>query len=98
MLKKAGKLRGIVSSVMVSLLFLSLFVLAFTALPAKAQSGTICINPNGSISSPVPANITTYNNVAYTFTGNNYLPIVVERSNIIINGKGYTLRARAEVV
>jgi parallel beta-helix repeat protein len=86
-------LRIIGSSIIVTLLFLSLFAFAFTIQPAKAQSGgTITINPNGSISSPVPANITTSNNVTYTFTGNNYLPIVVNRSNIIINGRGYTLQ------
>jgi len=65
----------------------------FTLQPARAQSGTIIINPDGSISSPVPANITTHDNVTYTFTGNNYLPIVVNRSNIIINGRGYTVQA-----
>jgi parallel beta-helix repeat protein len=61
--------------------------------PAGALTGTVTINPDGSISSPVPANITTRDNVTYTFTGNNYLPIVVNRSNIIINGNGYTLNA-----
>jgi parallel beta-helix repeat protein len=60
-----------------------------------AQSGTIYINPDGSIISPVwiTANITTSDNVTYTFTGSNYLPIVVNRSNIIINGMGHTLQA-----
>jgi parallel beta-helix repeat protein len=92
-LKKGEMLRIMASSLIVALLFLSLFVFAFTIQPAKAQSGTIIINPNGSISSPVPANITTSNNVTYTFTGNNYLPIVVNRSNIIIDGMGHTLQA-----
>jgi parallel beta-helix repeat protein len=59
--------------------------------PAGALTGSITINPDGSISSPVPANITTSDNVTYTFTGNNYLPIVVNRSNIIINGNGHAL-------
>jgi parallel beta-helix repeat protein len=69
---------------------------AFNVEPIKAQSGEIIINPNGSISSPVPANITISNNETYTFTGNNYLPIVVQRSNIIINGMGHTLQAVGE--
>jgi parallel beta-helix repeat protein len=60
---------------------------------AKAVSGEIIINPDGSISSPVSANITTSDNVTYTFTGNNYLPIIVNRNNIIINGNGHTLQA-----
>ena len=59
---------------------------------AKAISGTIYIAPDGSISPP-NANITTSDHIMYTFTGNNYLPIIVNRSNIIINGKGRTLQA-----
>ncbi|HML02076.1 MAG TPA: NosD domain-containing protein [Candidatus Bathyarchaeia archaeon] len=75
-----------------------MFVFAFTLQPACASAGeTITINPNGSISSPVSANITTSNNVTYTFTGNNYLPIVVNRSNIVINGMGYTLQTSRRV-
>jgi parallel beta-helix repeat protein len=68
---------------------------AFNVQPAKAQSGTIYINPNGSISSPVPANITNSGNVTYTFTGNNYLPIVVDRSNIVIDGNGCVLQGNS---
>jgi parallel beta-helix repeat protein len=82
-------LRRIASSIIITLLFLSLFVFAFTIQPAKA-TGPIYINPDGSIT-PSTANITTTDHVTYTFTGNNYLPIIVERSNIIINGNGYTL-------
>ena len=74
-------MKGVVSSLTVALLLLSLFVFAFTVHLARAATGTIIINPNGSISSPVPANITTSDNVTYTFTGNNYLPIVVNRSS-----------------
>ena len=72
-------MKRIVSSLVVGLLFLGLFAFMLTVQPARATSGTITINPNGSISSPAghPANITTSNNVTYTFTGNNYLPIVV---------------------
>jgi parallel beta-helix repeat protein len=79
----------------VASLFLSLFLIAFTIQPAKAQPGTIYINPDGSITPPT-ANITSYGNLThffYTFTGNNYLPIVVNRSNIMINGMGYLLQA-----
>jgi len=73
---------------------MSIFVFAFNVNTIKAQSGgTIYINPDGSISSPVTANITISNNETYTFTGDNYFPIVVNRSNIVVNGKGYTLQA-----
>jgi uncharacterized repeat protein (TIGR02543 family) len=74
-----------------ALLLSSLFTFASTVQPVKAQ-GTIYIMPDGSINPPT-ANITTPDRVTYTFTGNNYLPIVVQRSNIIIDGRGYTLRA-----
>jgi parallel beta-helix repeat protein len=93
MLEEARDLRRIVSSLIVALLFLGFSVFTFTIQPTKEQSGTIIINPNGSISSPVAANITNSGNVTYTFSGNNYLPIVVNRSNIIINGEGHTLQA-----
>jgi parallel beta-helix repeat protein len=78
----------------VALLFLGLFAFVFTDQPARAQSsGTIIINPDGSISSPVPANITTSDMVTYNFNGSNYLPIVVNKSNTIINGMGHMLQA-----
>jgi hypothetical protein len=94
---KRVRLRRIPSGLVVLLLFLGLSIFTFNFQPAKAQfGGTIIINPDGSISSPVPANITTSDNVTYTFTGNNYLPIVVDRSNIIINGKGYTVQGLDE--
>ena len=94
MLGKAGKLRRIVSIIFIVLLFSGLSVFASNIQSVKAQyEGTIVINPDGSISSPVPANISMSDYVTYTFTGNNSLPIIVNRSNIIINGRGYTLQA-----
>jgi parallel beta-helix repeat protein len=72
---------------------LGLSAFAFNVQSAKAQSGgTIVINPNGTISSPVTANITISENETYTFNSNNYLPIIVNRSNIRIDGRGYTLQ------
>jgi parallel beta-helix repeat protein len=80
----------VASIVGAALLLLGLFVCAFTVQPAKA-AGTIYINADGSIT-PVTANITTSDKITYTFTGNNYLPMVVNRSNIVVNGNGYTLQ------
>ena len=86
-------MRRIASSIILALLFLSLFAFAFTLQTARAQ-GYIWILANGSIaSSGQPANITTSDNITYTFTGNNYLPMMVDRSNIIINGMGHKLQA-----
>lgn len=53
--------------------------------------GTIYIKADGSIE-PLTANITTADNVTYTFTDNNYDSIVVERDNIVVDGAGYTLQ------
>jgi parallel beta-helix repeat protein len=78
---------------MISLLFLSLFVLAFTARPAKAQSGgTIYINPDGSIDPPT-APISTVDNITYIFTGNIINEsIFVNRDYVTIDGAGYALQ------
>ena len=58
-------------------------------------SGTIYIRADGSIDPPtVP--ISTTDNVTYTFTGNVYDSIVVERDNIIIDGAGYNLQGAGE--
>ncbi|MDH5793899.1 MAG: right-handed parallel beta-helix repeat-containing protein [Candidatus Bathyarchaeota archaeon] len=53
-------------------------------------SGTIYIRADGSID-PSTVNISRTGYV-YTFTGNIEGSIVVERSNILIDGKGYTLQ------
>jgi parallel beta-helix repeat protein len=71
-------------------------MLAFNIQPTKA-TGTIYIRADGSIDPP-DAPISTVDNVTYTLTGNitSYADgIVVERSNIIIDGNGYTLQASA---
>ena len=54
-------------------------------------SGTIYIRDDGSIDPPT-ANITTADDVTYTFTDNNYDEIVVERDNILLDGQGYLLQ------
>jgi parallel beta-helix repeat protein len=52
--------------------------------------GTITIKADGSVDPPTTP-ITTADNVTYTFTGNISDEIVVQRSNIIVDGNGYTL-------
>ena len=54
-------------------------------------SGTIHIRADGSIDPPT-ANITSADNVTYTFIGNINESIVVERNNIVVEGAGYTLQ------
>jgi parallel beta-helix repeat protein len=50
-------------------------------------SRTIYIRVNGLVEGS--DKIVTLDNVTYTFTGNVYDEIVIERSNIVIDGKGY---------
>lgn len=74
------------------------FVLVLSSIPMFVESikpveasGTIYIRADGSIDPPT-ANITTIGNVTYTFAGNIYDEIVVERDNIVVDGAGYTLQ------
>jgi parallel beta-helix repeat protein len=60
---------------------------------AKAESGTITINADGSIT-PFIAAIYTADDMTYTLTGNITTAtegILIERSNIVLNGAGYTV-------
>jgi len=54
-------------------------------------SGTIYIRADGSID-PSTAPISSLDDTTYTFTDDIYDSIVVERSNIIIDGEGHTLQ------
>ncbi|UCH70191.1 MAG: right-handed parallel beta-helix repeat-containing protein, partial [Candidatus Bathyarchaeota archaeon] len=79
-----------VSGFMITLIVVSVLTLEFNIQPVKA-SGTIYIKADGSVEG------TTYivsdDNVTYTFTADITDTIVVQRSNIIIDGKGHTLQA-----
>jgi parallel beta-helix repeat protein len=84
------------SGVMISLLFVGMIVLAFNVRVAKAfNAQTVCINADGSVT-PAGAPVTTSDNITYTFSGNISYPayegIFVNRSNIIIDGNGYTVQ------
>ncbi|MEM3578342.1 MAG: NosD domain-containing protein [Candidatus Bathyarchaeia archaeon] len=58
-----------------------------------AADGIIYINADGSIT-PSEANITTTDYVTYTFNGTNVYSIVVNRSNIIIDGNGFAVQGK----
>jgi len=73
-----------------TLLFIGVLILTFNVQPVEA-SGTIYINADGSIT-PSTANITTVDNITYTFIDNNYDEIIVERDNIIVDGADHTLQ------
>jgi len=73
-----------------TLLLIGMLTLAFNIQPAKA-SGTIYIRADGSVE-PDTAPISSVDNVTYTFSGNIYDGIVVERDNIVVDGAGYTVQ------
>ncbi|MDH5482221.1 MAG: right-handed parallel beta-helix repeat-containing protein [Candidatus Bathyarchaeota archaeon] len=81
--------KNIVYSLVLVFVLIGVFGLAFRAQQAEA-SGTIYIKADGSVGG------TTYivsdDNVTYTFTADITDTIVVQRSNIIIDGKGHTLQ------
>ena len=89
-------LKKIVSGIMLTLLLVGMFTLAFNIQPAVAD-GNIHIRANGAIDPPT-APISTLDNVTYTLTGNISSPsktaIYIERDNIILDGAGYTLDGR----
>jgi parallel beta-helix repeat protein len=88
-------MRRIVSVMILALLLVGAFMLAFNVGLVHAQAETIYINSDGSVS-PFNAPISSVDNVTYTFTGNMSYPayngIVVERSNIVIDGNGYNVQ------
>jgi parallel beta-helix repeat protein len=81
--------RKAVLGIMLTLLFIGIFSFAFDIQQLEA-AGTITIKADGSIEGTT--DIMTVDNVTYTFTDNINDSIVVERSNIIIDGKGYTVQ------
>ena len=89
-------MRRIVFWALLVLLCAGAFMLAFNVRLVRAQAPeTVYINSDGSVS-PSSAPISTVDNVTYTFTGNisypTYYGIVVDRSNIVIDGNGYALQ------
>jgi len=77
-------MKNIGSALLVTLILVATLIMAFDIRPVKA-AGTIYIRADGSID-PSTANITTTDNVTYTFTNNNFGSIVVERDGIIVDG------------
>ncbi|MDH5634489.1 MAG: hypothetical protein OEY30_01540, partial [Candidatus Bathyarchaeota archaeon] len=72
------------------MLFLGAFLATFFKVNILANAaGTIYIKANGLVEGT--DKITNENNVTYTFTDDLNDSIVVQRSNIIIDGDGYTL-------
>jgi len=82
------RLRGLLMS---ALLLVGVLGLTFSVAPVGAGGGTFCIRADGSVDPP-GAPISSVDNVTYTFTADIYDSIVVERSNIVVDGAGYAVQ------
>jgi len=88
-------MRRIVSGILLTMLLTSMLTLPFNIQTAKAEPGTIYIRADGSIDPPTAP--IQRNGGIYTLTDNIYDSIVVQRSNIIIDGAGYTVQGSGSV-
>jgi len=82
------------SGIMFTLFLVGTLTFTFNIQPGKAWTGTVYIRADGSID-PSDAPITTCDYVNYNFTDNVFTDaygVVVERNNIVIDGKGCTLQ------
>ncbi|MGB9676774.1 MAG: hypothetical protein ACPL0C_06280 [Candidatus Bathyarchaeales archaeon] len=89
---------GVIAVVMLlALLFAGITTFVGKIKPTEAENGgkIIYINADGSIT-PQEANITRTDDVIYTFNGTNSYPIVVNRSNIIIDGNCFAVQGKKE--
>jgi len=75
---------------MVFVLLVAVFGVVLNVPLVRDNSGTIYIRANGLVEGT--DKIASADNITYTFTDNIYDEIVVERSNIIIDGNGYILQ------
>lgn len=82
--------RKTVSGIILAVFLTSILSLAFNIQPAKA-GGTITIREDGIVD-PETAPIQRVGEFFYMFTGDISWPIVVRRSNITLDGAGYTLQ------
>jgi parallel beta-helix repeat protein len=83
-------MKRISSAILLFLLLTASLVLTNNLKLVKASS-IIYIKADGSIEPPT-ANITTFDNITYFFTGNNYAEIVVERDDIVVDGAHHVVQ------
>jgi len=83
-------LKRITSATMLSVLFIGLLTLAFNIDSAKAF-GIIYIRADGSID-PLTASVSSIDNATYIFTDNVNDSIVIEKNDIVVDGKGFTVQ------
>ena len=82
---------------LISGLFLLLTSVSFMIRVERVEaSGTVYIRANGLVEGT--DKITSADNITYTFTGNVNDSLIIERSNIIVDGEGYTLQGNGSDV
>jgi len=84
--------RKVASGTTLTLLLIGMLMLTFSIQPIKA-AGTIYIRADGSVDPPT-APISSVDNVTYTFTGDVFESIEIERDNIVVDGAGYRVQGR----
>jgi len=84
--------RKALSGMMLTPLLVGMLTSAFYIQPVKAGE-TVYIRADGGVD-PDTAPVSSVDNVTYTFTDNIYDEIVVERSNIVVDGSGYMLQGQ----
>jgi len=90
------KNRVIAVIIVLALLLASIITLGGDIKPVEAEGvKTIYIRADGTIE-PANVNITTSDRVKYTFNGTNYYPIVIERSNITLDGNGFAVQGKKD--
>jgi len=80
----------LVLSITLIIILMSVLGVSFKVENVKAES-SIYIRVDGSVDPPT-APILSIDNITYTFTDDVYEKIVVQRSNIVVDGSGYTLQ------
>jgi parallel beta-helix repeat protein len=91
-----SKNRVITVIMLLALLLASIMTFATGIESVEAEAiKTIYIRADGTIE-PSNANITTSDRVKYTFNGTNHYPIVIERSNITIDGNGFAVQGKKD--
>jgi parallel beta-helix repeat protein len=88
-------LRKIVSCVVLVLLVTGMLMVALKIQTVRAEGTFVTINADGGISPPT-APIKTFDNVTYVLVDNVNESIIVQRSNIVMDGNGYTLTPASE--
>lgn len=72
---------------------MTVFIMSFKANTPVAAATLVYIRADGSVD-PSTAPISSNDNITYTFSGNIYVDVVVERNNIIVDGKGYAVQGQ----